>query len=363
MPETGLDDERLRPIALPADATARILIVDDQSANVRLLERVLLRSGYREIEGITDPRLVPETVERFDPDIVLLDLHMPHLDGYAVLAHLRLRRSTGAFLPVVVLTADVSPDAKLRALSSGATDFLTKPFDPAEVTLRVSNLLHMRALHREVEAANRSLEARVRERTAQLEDSYSETLDRLARAAEHRDDDTGGHIRRVGRTAALLAAEIGMPEEDVRLIGQAAALHDVGKIGVPDAVLLKPGKLTAEEFEVVKTHTVIGARILSGSSSPLLQMAERIAGSHHERWDGAGYRGLVREATPVEARITSVADAFDAMTHDRPYRAARPVDEALEEIERERGRQFDPDIVDAFRAVIRRLADPAPPSP
>src|SRR5205823_7930037 len=195
---------------------------------------------------------------------------------------------------------------------------------------------------------NRTLEERVSERTAELTAAYGETLERLALAAEYRDDDTGEHIRRVGRTAALIAAELGLPPDHVELIGQAAGLHDVGKIGVPDAILLKPGSLTVEEFEVVKTHTDVGRRILAGSRSPLLQLAELIAGAHHERWDGTGYAGIRGDAIPLEARITAVADAFDAMTNHRPYRRARPVEEALGEVVRQRGQQFDPTVVDAF---------------
>ena len=330
---------------------ARVLVVDDQETNVRLLERILTRAGYRHIEGITDSRQVTERVEDFRPDLVLLDLHMPHVDGFAVLRLLRSEVPETARLPVLVLTANATPDAKLRALAAGASDFVTKPFDVAEVVLRVENLLDTHFLHRELHDHNLTLEQRVRERTEELEESYHQTLERLALAAEYRDDDTGEHIRRVGRISALVAGELGLPSEDVELIGQAAALHDVGKIGVPDAILLKPGRLTPAEFDVVKTHTEIGARILSGSRSPLLQLAERIARSHHERWDGTGYAGLRERAIPLEARITAVADAFDAMTSHRPYRAPRSMQEALEEVASHRGRQFDPQVVDAFMAI------------
>ena len=335
-------------IPSPGHPDARILIVDDQRANIDLLGRVLERAGYRRIECLTDPRLVEDALRRFRPDIILLDLLMPHMDGSAVLAMVRSSGAPGSVLPVIVLTADASSETRLRALAAGASDFLTKPFDVAEVTLRVGNLVHAWFLHREVQEQNRTLEERVSERTAELEASYGETLERLALAAEYRDDDTGEHIRRVGRTAALIAAELGLPADHVQLIGQAAALHDVGKIGVPDAILLKPGSLTVEEFEVVKTHTDVGRRILAGSRSPLLQLAELIAGAHHERWDGTGYAGIRGDAIPLEARITAVADAFDAMTNDRPYRRARPVDEALEEVVGQRARQFDPTVVDAF---------------
>ena len=261
-----------------------------------------------------------------------------------------------------MLTAESSAEAKLRALAAGATDFLTKPFDVSEATLRVANLLDRRFLHRTLENMNQTLEFRVRQRSEELESSYSEMLERLALAAEYRDDDTGGHIQRVGRTAALVARELGLPPDQVDLISRGAAMHDVGKIGIPDAILLKPGRLTPQEFEIVKTHTVIGARILAGSRSPLLKMAESIARSHHERWDGCGYAGLAREAIPLEARITAVSDTFDAMTSDRPYRGARSVEEAVTEIRDERGRQFDPDVVDAFLVIRGGARAPVPES-
>jgi putative two-component system response regulator len=206
------------------------------------------------------------------------------------------------------------------------------------------------------------LETRVRERTRDLEDAYLETFERLAIAAEYRDDETGRHTKRVGSMARAIGAQLGMITDELELLERAAGLHDVGKIGVPDAILLKPGRLTAEEFEVVKTHTTIGARILSGSRSPLLQLGELIARTHHERWDGGGYHGLAGEDIPRQARVTTLADAFDAMTSDRPYRAARPYYEVIEEIRRERGRQFDPEVVDAFLEIEPRGFTPEAPA-
>lgn len=199
------------------------------------------------------------------------------------------------------------------------------------------------------------LEYKVRERTADLEEAQLEILERLALAAEFRDDETGLHTQRVGRTSAILARAIGLPEEQVDLIQQAAPLHDVGKLGIPDGILRKPGKLTAEEFEVMKTHTSIGAQILSGSRFPILQMAEEIALTHHERWDGTGYMGLAGERIPLSGRIVTLADVFDALTNDRIYRKAVPLEDALAEIELQRGRHFDPELTDAFLERTRPL--------
>jgi len=199
------------------------------------------------------------------------------------------------------------------------------------------------------------LEHRVKARTADLEEAQLEILERLALAAEFRDDETGQHTQRVGRIAAILARALDLPSEQVKLIQGGAPLHDMGKLGIPDEILRKPGKLTAQEFEIMKTHTTIGAQILSGSRFPILQKAEEIALTHHERWDGTGYAGLAGERIPLSGRIVALADVFDALTNDRVYRKAMPLEEALTEIELQRGRHFDPEMVDAFLQIIRPL--------
>jgi putative two-component system response regulator len=325
--------------------TARILIVDDQPSNVLLLEGILQEEDYTAYKGITDSRQAQSVYLEYQPDLILLDLQMPYLDGFEVMNQLRAHVSPGAFLPILVLTADITPDAKRQALAEGATDFLTKPFDQTEVLLRIKNLLRTRLLHL-------LLEQKVRERTAELEETQIEILERLALAAEYRDDDTGEHTRRVGQMSAQIAQALGLPEAEVELIRRAAPLHDVGKIGIPDSILLKPGKLTPAEFELMKTHTTLGAKMLSGGQFPLLQLAEEIALSHHERWDGTGYLGLKAESIPIAGRIVTVADVFDALTNERPYKKAWLHTEAIEEIRRQTGRQFDPRVVEAFLHVV-----------
>jgi putative two-component system response regulator len=344
--------DQLSPYAKP-----KILIIDDEPANVLILTRLLQQGERAILETTTDSRQALALFTDFRPDLVLLDLHMPHLDGFAVLTQLTSRVPAGEYLPILVLTADVGTEAKQRALSMGAMDFLTKPLDHAEVLLRIRNLLQTRHLYQQVQNQNQILEDRVHERTAELEQAQLEILQRLAVAAEFRDDETGQHIQRVGRTAWLLAKAIGLPHEQEELIHRAAPLHDVGKIGISDAILRKPGKLTLEEFAVMKTHTTIGAQILSGSRSRLLQAAEEIALTHHERWDGTGYAGLVGEKIPLSGRIVALADTFDALTHDRVYRKARPFDEAVAEIELQRGRQFDPRLADAFLQLQDELRE------
>jgi putative two-component system response regulator len=328
----------------------RILIVDDEEPNVKLLERMLGRVTPAKLLSTTDSRTVTALYTEFKPDLILLDLRMPHMDGFAVLDALRPLIPRDAYVPILVLTADVTPAAKQHALSSGAKDFLTKPFDPAEIALRITNLLDTRALHVE-------LEDRVQARTRELEGAHLETVERLALAVEYREDGTGGHTRRVGQMAGLLARALGLPQADVMLIRQAAPLHDVGKIAIPDSILLKPGRLTMDEWAVMKTHTTIGAKIVSGGHYSLLLTAEAVALNHHERWDGTGYpRGLTGEAIPLPARIVAVADSFDAMMHARPYREAFSEEYAVIELERCAGAQFEPRCVQSFLAMMN---DPA----
>jgi putative two-component system response regulator len=327
---------------------ARILIVDDEPANVRLLERILQREGFRNIDATNDPRHFLALYASQEPDIVLLDLHMPGLDGFAVLEQLKGRIDPGNFVPIVVLTADVTPEARQRALRSGAKDFLTKPVDPTEVVLRIKNLLETRHYYRELQGQNRTLERRVSDRTRQLERAQIEILERLARAAEYRDDETGHHAQRVGHMSALVGRHIGLTDEAVVLLRRAAPLHDVGKIGIPDRILLKPGRLTGEEFEEMKKHTAIGAGMLSGSRFAVLQMAEEIALYHHENWDGSGYLGMTGDRIPLSARIVHLADVCDALAHERPYKAAWPVPKVLELVREKRAEYFDPVLVDAM---------------
>ena len=332
----------------------RVLAVDDQAANVVLLERLLTAWGFEQVRTTTDSGGVVDLVAAWDPDLLLLDLQMPQPDGFAILDALAVRDHQPARLPVLVLTADITPDARRRALSAGASDFVGKPFDLDELRLRVGNLLDARRLQAELLAVNHRLEDRVRERTRELERSRLEVLERLALAAEYRDDDTYRHTERVGHAAALLARRLGMSEDEVALLRRAAPLHDIGKVAIPDRILLKPGRLTPEEFEEMKEHTTAGARILGGSASPLLQMAEVIAASHHERWDGSGYPlGLAGEDIPLHGRLVAVADVFDALTHARPYKEAMPVGAALREMEAMTG-SFDPRVKAAWDGLDHR---------
>jgi putative two-component system response regulator len=330
----------------------RILAVDDEESNLLLLRRILERAGYTRIETTSDPARVPGMFLESRPDLVLVDLHMPVVDGFGLMEQLAPLTGDRTDVPFLVLTADATEETKCRALSLGARDFLTKPFDQTELLLRVRNLLQVQQLQERLHEQNATLEEQVAERTRDLERARLEILERLALAAEYRDDDTQEHAWRIGRTCALLARDLGLADAEVELIRRAAPLHDIGKIGIPDAILLKPGRLTDAEFAVMKTHTTIGAEILSGSSSALLRLAERIALTHHERWDGCGYpAGLSSDAIPLAGRIVAVADVFDALTHERPYKGAWPVEKAVEEILGQAGRQFDAGVVEAFSRI------------
>jgi len=332
---------------------ARILIIDDQAQNISLLRRILERAGYENIASTTNPAEALTLKGEFRPDLVLLDLHMgADMDGFQVLEDLVSNPHGADHLPVVMITADDSAEVKRRALALGAKDFVSKPFDAAEVLLRIRNLLETRFLYQTLRNQNSELEQKVAERTKELEESRLEVLERLAVAVEFRDDDTGNHTKRVAEVSAALAAAIGLPPATVDLIRRAAPLHDIGKVGIPDSILLKAGPLTAAEFAIMKTHTVLGAQMLSDGRSELVRVSQRIARSHHEWWDGSGYPDkTVREGTPLEARIVAVADFLDALTHDRPYRPAWSLEDTLSEISARAGIHFDPQVTTALAGI------------
>lgn len=336
---------------------ARIMVVDDNQTNVVLLTKLLEAEGYQHVEGVTDSREVVGLYEKEAYDLVLLDIRMPHLDGYEVMDALKAI-SNGDFPPIMVLTAQTDMDTKLKALDAGAQDFLHKPFDRVEALTRIRNMIEVRLLHKQVRKQNEELERKVQERTQELEDTRLEVVHRLGRAAEYKDNETGMHVVRMSKIAEILGTAMGMSDEDAKLLLHASPMHDIGKIGIPDGILLKPGKLDPDEWEVMKTHAMIGAEILGDHASPLMQMARQVAMTHHEKWDGSGYpKGLKGEEIPLVGRVTAVADVFDALTSERPYKKGWPIEEATQFIKDQSGSHFDPTVVEKFCEHLDKIVE------
>ena len=309
----------------PAIKAMRVVIVDDRPGSVALLEAQLASRGLTNVVGYTDSRAGLDACLDEPPDLVLLDLHMPAPDGLEFLGALDGQIKDAVSLPVIVMTGETALVSKHEALAAGARDYLTKPYDSDEVYLKVHNALRVRA------------------------QQLDEVLTRLARAGEFRDDATGEHTRRVATTSALIAEGCGAGEALARDLRLAAPLHDIGKIAVPDRILRKPGRLTPAEYETMKRHTEAGGRILEGTGSGVMQLARKVALSHHERWDGTGYPyRLAGGDIPLSGRIVAIADVFDALTHERPYKEAWSVELSVAEMELQRGRQFDPALLDVF---------------
>ncbi len=357
-----------------------VLVVDDTELNLRMISQVLRKEGYQ-TRAVNSGAAALQAVKDAAPEVILLDITMPDIDGYEVCKMLKAQVAT-ADIPIIFISALDAVIDKIKAFQVGAADYIPKPIQVQELLARVRNQIDLRRLqqqlraqndvlehrnsqlHREIQKRqaveaeirklNASLEAKVQARTQALEQFQLEILERLSLAGERRDDDTGQHTLRVGYVSSFITQALGQPTQAVELIRMAARLHDIGKIGIPDNVLLKPGKLTIEEYELMKQHTAIGAGMLAGSHSPLIRLAEEITLNHHERWDGSGYpRGLAGQKIPLSGRIVAVADVFDALTHERPYKQAWSLEKVFAELTQMRGSQFDPRVVDAFFKVVR----------
>ncbi|HEY1942021.1 MAG TPA: HD domain-containing phosphohydrolase [Roseiarcus sp.] len=341
----------------------RVMIVDDSRSSLAQLKAMVEQFDAVEAATFLDPELALEDASTQRFDLAIIDHIMPKFDGITLIGRMRNTRFHRQ-VPMVMVTATGEDAVKMRALEAGATDFLSKSQSRLELTIKLRNIIsladalrrlddHVASQAREIERATQSLLLR-----------EEEMVFCLSKALEYRDTDTNDHTCRVASYSRMIAEKLGLSERECRSVYMASPLHDIGKVAIPDGILLKPGKLDDGEREIIKTHAAIGARILSDSNSELINLAAEIAESHHERWDGKGYpNGLAGEAIPLCARIVAIADVFDALTTERPYKKALPLGEALSVLEAERGRHFDPVCLDAFLSAIAALVEPGPAFP
>lgn len=336
-----------------------IALVDDEQSNLDLLDEVLSQQGFVNRISFNKPTKLIQYLQSHEVDLILLDLNMPILDGIGVLQWVKHHYADQAayLMPnIIMLTAQADRTHRLNALKLGAQDYITKPFDIEELTHRLLIQLEKRQLTKQLLSQNNNLEEQVQQRTQALQAAYLEVVARLSKAAEYRDNETSNHVKRVSLFSEILAKKAGLSEEQAQLIRLATPMHDVGKIGISDQILLKPGKLTADEYAQMQKHVEIGCEILSGADSPLLTLAHEIALTHHEKYDGTGYpHGLKGEAIPLSGRIVAITDVFDALTSERPYKTAWAIDQALDLLTSEKGKHFDPQLVDLFLEAMPEI--------
>ncbi len=348
---------------------ASILVVDDTPENLRLLVRALSGAGYR-VRAAPSGEIALRMARNEHPDLVLLDVDMPIMNGFQVCELLRADEAL-ARIPVLFISAMHDAESKVKAFRAGGRDFVTKPFNIDEVLARVATHVDLRRLEIAMHKQNTELERIVAAQVHEISEAQIATIVALARLSESRDDNTGMHVERIGQLSQVIARSLmaregsasKLTEESIHVIGKAATLHDIGKVGIPDAILLKPGKLTAEEFTIMKTHTTIGAATLdavhqSYPRNELVRVGADIARSHHEKWDGSGYpSGLSNTSIPLSARIVAAADVYDAIRASRPYKPSQPHEAAAQALRDGYGKHFDPSVIDAFNDVEAEITE------
>lgn len=334
-----------------------ILVLDDAPMNVALLCHLLGKIEHCKPVSFLVPEAALAWCENQIPDVVMVDFMMPGIDGVEFIRRFRCIEGCQD-IPILMITANDEVQLRYQALDAGANDFLIKPIDKIEFLARTKNMLALRKNQRLLEGRAAWLDEEVRKATAEIREREQETVLRLSKAADSRDPETGAHIVRMANYSRVIAAQLGLSVADQQLLLEAAPMHDIGKVGIPDHILLKPGKLSADEFSIMKKHAILGYQILAGSQSEMLQAGAQIALSHHEKYDGSGYpHGLVGEEIPLFARIVAVADVFDALTSERPYKMAWDIDKALAMLHEGAGKHFDPRCVNAFISDFPQILD------
>ena len=325
----------------------RILLVDDDTTNNLLIESILYNHGFKQIKSIADPRLAIDTFLEYDPELILLDLEMPHINGFEIYRQIQ-KLSKKDILPIIIITAKNDQKSKTQAMALGVQYFLEKPVNRIELLTRVQNILSINQLYRQSEQKRKLVEEKLKLETSAVES--------LLLSIKFRDQETGDHVNRVSALVYILSKGIGLTDDRADYLAKASKLHDIGKIGIPDNILCKEGKLSDEERDIMENHTLIGDRILSVSSSDILKLAGTIARTHHENWDGSGYpTGLAGKRIPIGGRLTALADVFDALLSDRPYKKAWDFEKGTKYIQEESGKKFDPEIVGAFMKNIHKI--------